>query len=197
LCKACIKTYEDQEYIELGLSSGIERVYISNIKSEDINGSQNGTIYPGINDNEWIDNPINYEDYTIDTILPERHVFMGNTYFYGKIVSMFGDNFMGKKNSAANIMQYMMMSEMMKGMNGGGASSGNNMMSNMLPFMMMGGKMGGMFDNMFNFFDSDSDNDEDNEDDESLFEEMKKDLKKKKKSDRKVVEDDDDDEDNE
>jgi hypothetical protein len=138
---------------------------------------------------------INYEDSTIDTILPERHVFMGNTYFYGKIVSMFGDNFMGKKNSAANIMQYMMMSEMMKGMSGGGASSGNNMMSNMLPFMMMGGKLGGMFDNMFNFFDSDSDNDEDNEDDESLFEEMKKDLKKKKKSDRKVVEEDDDDDD--
>lgn len=35
---------------------------------------------------------INYEDSTIDTILPERHVFMGNTYFYGKIVSMFGND---------------------------------------------------------------------------------------------------------
>lgn len=33
---------------------------------------------------------INYEDSTVETILPERHVFMGNTYFYGKIVSMFG-----------------------------------------------------------------------------------------------------------
>ena len=30
---------------------------------------------------------INYEDSTVETILPERHVFMGNTYFYGKIVS--------------------------------------------------------------------------------------------------------------
>lgn len=35
---------------------------------------------------------INYEDSTVETILPERHVFMGNTYFYGKIVSMFGSN---------------------------------------------------------------------------------------------------------
>ena len=25
---------------------------------------------------------INYEDSTVETILPERHVFMGNTYFY-------------------------------------------------------------------------------------------------------------------
>lgn len=37
---------------------------------------------------------INYEDSTVETILPERNVFMGNTYFYGKIVSMFGNNFM-------------------------------------------------------------------------------------------------------
>ena len=25
---------------------------------------------------------INYEDSTVETIIPERHVFMGNTYFY-------------------------------------------------------------------------------------------------------------------
>lgn len=106
---------------------------------------------------------INYEDSTIDTILPERHVFMGNTYFYGKIVSMFGSNFMGKKNGANNIMQYMMMSELMKGMSGN-SGNGNNMMSNMLPFMLMGGKMGNMFDGMFNFFDDSSDEDEDTED---------------------------------
>ena len=103
---------------------------------------------------------INYEDSTIDTILPERHVFMGNTYFYGKIVSMFGDNFMGKKNGVNNIMQYMMMSEMMKSMSGNGSCGGtNNMMSAMLPMMMMGGKMGNMFDGMFNFFGEDSDED--------------------------------------
>lgn len=104
---------------------------------------------------------INYEDSTIDTILPERHVFMGNTYFYGKIVSMFGDNFMGKKNGVNNIMQYMMMSEMMKSMAGNGScGSGNNMMSAMLPMMMMGGKMGNMFDGMFNFFGEDSDDED-------------------------------------
>lgn len=99
---------------------------------------------------------INYEDSTIDTILPERHVFMGNTYFYGKIVSMFGNNFMGKKGGANNIIKYMMMSEMMKGMSGSSTTAtGNNMMSSMLPFMMMSGGMGNMFDGMFDFFGND------------------------------------------
>lgn len=94
---------------------------------------------------------INYEDSTIESILPERHVFMGNTYFYGKIVSMFGN--VGKgKNSMNNMMKYMMMSEMMKGTSGGTA----NGMSAMLPFMMMNNG-GGMFEGMFDFgFDEDS-----------------------------------------
>ena len=98
---------------------------------------------------------INYEDSTIDTILPERHVFMGNTYFYGKIVSMFGKDLFKGKKGPNKIMQYMMMSEMMKGT---GSATGNNGMSAMLPFMMMGGSMGDMFSGMFDF---DEDNVED------------------------------------
>lgn len=98
---------------------------------------------------------INYEDSTVETLLPERHVFMGNTYFYGKIVSMFGDNFKGKK-STKNIMQYMMMSEMLKG-------SSNSSMNNALPLMMMfGGGMDNMFSGMFNF-DTDEDDSEEEE----------------------------------
>lgn len=137
---------------------------------------------------------INYEDSTIDTVLPERHIFMGNTYFYGKIVSMFGNNFMGKKSGANNILQYMMMSEMMKGMSGNSSSTGFNMNS-MLPFMMMGGKMGNMFDGMFDFFDSDTDEDED-EDDTPVFEKLKAN-KKKKKAKPPIDEDLEDDFDNE
>lgn len=103
---------------------------------------------------------INYEDSTIDTILPERHVFMGNTYFYGKIISMFGDSFKsGKKGSMNNIFKYMMMSEMMKGGNSG--TTGN-----MLPLMMMGnGGFENMFDGMFDF-DIDADNTEEESEDE-------------------------------
>ena len=101
---------------------------------------------------------INYEDSTVDTILPERHVFMGNTYMYGKIISMFGDSF-NKKGGMNNIFKYMMMSEMMKGNNG---LSG---MSNMLPFMMMsGGGFENMFEGMFDFdFDTDADETESEE----------------------------------
>ncbi len=85
---------------------------------------------------------INYEDSTVETILPERHVFMGNTYFYGKIVSMFGDNVFGGKKGSNNIMKYMMLSSMMKG---------NNNNSNLLPLMMMsGGGFGDIFEGIFN-----------------------------------------------
>lgn len=98
---------------------------------------------------------MNYEDSTIELIVPERHVFMGNTYFYGKIVSMFGDAFKNKKGTN-NIMKYMMMSEMMKGNSGNG-------MSNMLPLMMMSGNMGDMFGDMFNFDMSDEDESEEEE----------------------------------
>lgn len=101
---------------------------------------------------------INYEDSTIDTILPERHVFMGNTYFYGKIVSMFGSDLLKGKKGTNKIMQYMMMSEMMKGNTAGTNTNG---MSAMLPFMMMGGGgMSDMFDGMFDFEDDAEDEDD-------------------------------------
>lgn len=99
---------------------------------------------------------INYEDSTIDTVLPERHVFMGNTYFYGKIVSMFGNNFTGGKKGVNKMMSYMMMSEMFKGNN-----TSNNTNS-MFPMMMLmnGGNMDNMFGDMFDFDMSDDDEEE-------------------------------------
>ena len=90
---------------------------------------------------------INYEDSTVETILPERHVFMGNTYFYGKIVSMFGSDLIKGKKGSNKIVQYMMFSEMMKGNSG---ESGNGMNA-MIPLMMMGGNTGSIFDGMFDF----------------------------------------------
>ena len=101
---------------------------------------------------------INYEDSTIDTVLPERHVFMGNTYFYGKIVSMFGNDFMkGKKgkNGMGKMMSYMMMSEMLKG---NGATTGSTSMFPMM--MLMNGGMGNMFEGMFDVDEDDSDESE-------------------------------------
>lgn len=102
---------------------------------------------------------INYEDSTVETILPERHVFMGNTYFYGKIVSMFGSDLIKGKKGTNKIMQYMMMSEMMKG-NSNGSSNGMNAM---LPLMMMDGNMGSIFDGMFDFEEEEAGSEESEE----------------------------------
>ena len=99
---------------------------------------------------------LNYEDSDIRQIVPERHMFMGNTYFYGKIVSMFG-NVLGGKGGMENMMKYMMLSKMMN-------SSGNSGdgMNAMIPFMLMGGNSN-MFDNMFDgMFDSANDKTEEN-----------------------------------
>lgn len=101
---------------------------------------------------------INYEDSTIETILPERHIFMGNTYFYGKIVSMFGSDLIKGKKGTNKIMQYMMMSEMMKGKSDG---TNSNSMSALMPLMFMNGNgMSDMFDGMFDFDEDDSEDDE-------------------------------------
>ena len=79
-----------------------------------------------------------YEDSSISTIVPEHHMFMGKTYFYGKIVSMFGN----MANSGPNeMMKYMAMAQMF-----GGNNSIANMQGNMLPMMFM---MNGGFDKMF------------------------------------------------
>lgn len=96
---------------------------------------------------------INYDTNAIETILPDRHIFMGDTYFYGKIVSMFGQN-IAKKGGVNNIFKYMFMMEMMKGMGNNGTSSGNNSgmfnSNNMLPMMMFMNN-GDMFNNLFDF----------------------------------------------
>lgn len=104
---------------------------------------------------------INYEDSVVETILPERHIFMGNAYFYGKIVSMFGDDIAGNGKKGMNkLVGYMMMSEMMKG------SGNNNSMASMLPLMMLtnGGSFGDMFSDIFNFDEEEEDDCSDIED---------------------------------
>lgn len=98
---------------------------------------------------------MNYEDMTIDTIVPERHVFMGNTYFYGKIVSLLGSSAGKGKDGMAQMMKFMMMNQMM----GGGSANpftGSTNGGNMLPMLMMmngggGSIFDGMLDGMFDF----------------------------------------------
>ena len=82
---------------------------------------------------------LRYEDGAIQEVAIEKHFFMGKQYFYGKIVSMFGN--IAKEGNMNNMMKYMMMSEMMKG------NSANT--NSMLPMMMFMGGGNNMFGNMF------------------------------------------------
>ena len=69
---------------------------------------------------------INYETSVVETVLPERHVFMGNTWFYGKIVSLFGDgSSICGKGSINKMMKFMMLSSLMGG-TGTAAAAGTN-----------------------------------------------------------------------
>lgn len=90
---------------------------------------------------------IDYETSEIRQIVPERHVFMGSTYFYGKIVSMFGNSFK-KGKGLENVMKMMIFSQMM----GGNGSNNNNGFGQMMAIsMFMGGKGTNPFEGMFDF----------------------------------------------
>ena len=87
-----------------------------------------------------------YEDSTITILVPEHHPFLGKTYFYGKIVSMFGN--IKSEKGMGKMMKFYMMSQMFSG----NKSSGGMDMSQMMPMMMMmNGGLDNMFDGMFDF----------------------------------------------
>lgn len=93
---------------------------------------------------------IDYENSEIKQIVPERHVFMGNTYFYGKIVSLMGGMFDGAEGGFENILKFKMMSSMLGGNKGGGMFGGSgDGLNSIMPFMLLSGKGGDMFGNMF------------------------------------------------
>lgn len=104
---------------------------------------------------------INYEDSTVESLLPEHHVFMGSTYFYGKIVSMFGNHDMSGKRGSKRLLKYMMLSEILKG-NGNKNESG---MGNLLPLLLLdSGKKDSLFDGIFDFDEDDEEEDKDSDD---------------------------------
>lgn len=101
---------------------------------------------------------IDYENSEVRQVVPERHVFMGSTYFYGKIVSMFGNMFKEGKG-LGNIMKMMMFSQMM-----GGNQSNNNGFGQMMAMSMFMGNKENPFDGMFDFnFDTNEEPEEEAE----------------------------------
>lgn len=92
---------------------------------------------------------IDYENSEVRQVVPERHVFMGSTYFYGKIISMFGATFK-KGKGLGNVMKMMMMSQMLGGNTGGQQQGlfggGMGQMMAMSMFMGASNPFEGMFD---------------------------------------------------
>ena len=98
---------------------------------------------PGKNKIEILD----YFDGSIKTILPERHTFLGGSYLYSKIVSMFGTKGFDKNT----LMKYMMMNTLMGSGNGNPFATSNSGINPMVMMMMLGGK--NPMTDMFNFSD--------------------------------------------
>ena len=98
---------------------------------------------------------MNYEDSTIQTVIPERHAIMGRR-FYGKIVSLLGSGFgKGKGGFFKNMLKLKMMGSMLSGGDSTAAGFGGNGLAMMM--LMGNGSMDGIFDG---FGDDDEDDDE-------------------------------------
>ena len=114
---------------------------------------------------------IDYESSEIRQLVPERHVFMGSVYYYGKIVSMFGSSFKNGKGMG-NMFKMMMFSQMMNGKTNGGSLG--DMGSMMTMSMMMGGEgnmFGGLFDEISNGLGEFANEEDADEDDNDINEE--------------------------
>lgn len=109
--------------------------------------------------NKKIITVIDYENSEVRQVVPERHVFMGSTYFYGKIVSMFGNVFTNGKGMK-NIIKMMMFSNVMGGNNSGNMGGIGQMMA---MSMFMGNKDENPFEGIFDF-DMDMDEESDDSD---------------------------------
>lgn len=109
---------------------------------------------------------IDYENSEVRQVVPERHVFMGSTYFYGKIISMFGNSFKEGKG-LGNMMKMMMVSQMMGGGNGNNAGG----LGQMMAMSMFMGKENNPFEGMFDFDFNASDAEEPESDESETKEE--------------------------
>lgn len=94
---------------------------------------------------------ISYEDSAIENIVPERQMFLGNTYFFGKIVSILGGKKSNGKTGIGKIMKYMMLSELLKGKGDSGS------VNPMLVMAMSGGGMNDIFEGIIDTDDTEGD----------------------------------------
>lgn len=136
---------------------------------------------------------IDYETSEKRTIVPERHVFMGSTYFYAKIVSLLGGGKLNGKGIMGKIMNMMLMKSMMG--NNGGTGGGMGGLGQIMMMQAMLGKGNGLFGEGFDFENIFDLNFGDDTEDEDYDEDEDEEPKPKKKKKTKKVEEDEDEED--
>jgi hypothetical protein len=91
---------------------------------------------------------LNYENSTIEQVVPEHHVFMGNTYFYGKIVSLMSGFFNAGNSEESgfnNILKFKMLTQLLNGR----GSSGLGDLNGLLPLMLLQNGGNNLFGNLF------------------------------------------------
>ena len=115
---------------------------------------------------------LNYEANRMEILVPCRHIFMEQVYFYQKIVSLFGDgSIMTRKKGISRMMQLMMLSQVMKG-NGTNQTAGaaESPLGALMPLLLIKG-MGedGLFDGIAEAFDPDDDEEEDEDKEDEDF----------------------------
>ena len=91
---------------------------------------------------------VNYSNSTREVLLPEHRIFMGNTYMYGKIVSIFDSK---KLKGGNKMLQYMLMMKMLGNSRTGFSGVDSSGMNGLVPLMLMSGTglddlFGGMFE---------------------------------------------------
>ena len=132
------------------------------------------------NDNKTI-KVMDYENSAIQEIVPERHVFMGKTYFYRKVVSMFGSTgFFKNGKGPENMLNLAVKAKMFEVMAGKSDGKSDGGFGGLAPFFMMNSMFGGngtggdMFGNFANMFDFELEEapEEDEEDGEESIEEL-------------------------
>lgn len=148
------------------------------------------------NDNKTI-KVMDYENSAIQEIVPERHVFMGKTYFYRKVVSMFGSTgFFKTGKGPENMLKLAVKAKMFEFMAGGKSSAdgGFGGFGGLMPMMLMSGMFGGGatgdgfgdFANMFDF-ELDETPEEDEDEGEESIEELEAKLAAAKAKKAKTV----------
>lgn len=85
-----------------------------------------------VNDSNRIE-AFRYEDSTLTTLIPEKFMFLGDTYMFTKVMSIFGDVKNGIDTS--KIMSMMLLNNIFNQNNSNNSNNNNNFMSNL---MMMG-----------------------------------------------------------